>query len=120
MPLRKSDIDKMESKSDDKLELQIYSATVIQRNFRSFLWRKFFRNLSLELRYSLCITIYIIAHQIFRFCRSQKDENLELIQQLPLETPCDIITIGSPRTKSDFNALESKVHKWKESKVSSV
>lgn len=39
---------------------------------------------------------------------------------MPVEIPIDIVTIGSPRTKSDFKALESKIHKWKETKVNVV
>lgn len=56
MPSKMSNVSKTELKSHDKLELQIHSAIVIQRNFRLFLWRKFFRNLSIEQKYTLSRT----------------------------------------------------------------
>lgn len=56
MATKNLDINETEPKFVDKLEVQTRSAIVIQRNFRSFLWRKFFRNLSIELKYSLLIS----------------------------------------------------------------
>lgn len=41
-------------------------------------------------------------------------------QQMLVEIPIDIVTIGSPRSKSDFKALETKIQKWKETKVNVV
>lgn len=54
---------------------------------------------------------------ILNFYRRQKVENVELKKQMPVEDPFEITTIGSPRTKSDFEALKSKIRKWKEAKV---
>lgn len=59
----------------------------------------------------------MINNNDFRRAKNKKEENIELIERLPVEVPFDIITIGSPRTKSDFKALESKIHKWKEIRV---
>lgn len=57
IPSTESKTSKFESKSDDTEELHVQSAIVIQRNFRSFLWRRFFRNFSVELRYSFQLEI---------------------------------------------------------------
>ncbi|XP_031621578.1 IQ and ubiquitin-like domain-containing protein [Contarinia nasturtii] len=85
-------------------------AIVIQRSFRLYLWKRFIHNLSVERR----------------FIASRQNENNTEIRELKDQcsteiSPVDkVIVIGSPQTRNDFQLLESKVQKWKESKVSDV
>lgn len=41
-------------------------------------------------------------------------------EEYSIDIPPDTIMIGSPRTRNDFKLLESKIQKWKDSKVRPV
>lgn len=41
----------------------------------------------------------------------------DIEEEFSIKIPPDTIIIGSPRTRNDFKLLESKIHKWKDSKV---
>lgn len=50
------------------------------------------------------------------YCRSQ-NEDKKVKEECLVDIHPNAVLIGSPRTRSDFKALKSKIHAWKEGKV---
>lgn len=112
-----------EHRTDEVLELEKRSAIVIQRNFRSYLWRKFVHNITIDRRYfywNCRVSGDHNIHFLVNYPFSQMNNKKDIDEEYSIDIPPDTIMIGSPRTRNDFKLLESKIQKWKDSKVRPV
>ncbi|XP_055326700.1 IQ and ubiquitin-like domain-containing protein [Sitodiplosis mosellana] len=96
----------VEQKTDKSAEMECRMAIVIQRAVRLFLWKRFIHNLSVERRSRKSDTNNETS--------TLKDQCSDEISSADNKV---IPVIGSPQTRHDFQLLESKIHKWKESQI---